>query len=66
MDNKGDAPGLRERLAELNTLGVAADFSPDEAELIGAFREDSLSEAEALASLVGLNPSMVDDEGDEG
>lgn len=38
------------KLHDALTPGFAAEFSPEEAEVAGAFREDALSEADAFDS----------------
>ena len=47
-------PALREKLADALTPGYQAEFDPDEAAKAGAFVEDALSEADAIASDVDL------------
>jgi hypothetical protein len=44
------ADALEEKLADARTPGYAAECSPLEAERAGAFREDALSEADAMDS----------------
>jgi hypothetical protein len=44
-----DSPVLQ-KLADAQTPGYQAEFSPAEAEAAGAFSEDALTEADALAS----------------
>jgi len=41
---------VREKLADAQTPGYQAEFDPDEADIAGAFAEDALTEADALAS----------------
>ncbi len=41
---------LYDKLADAMTPGFEAEFDPDEAEQVGAFNEDALSEADALDS----------------
>jgi hypothetical protein len=43
-----------EKLADAETPGFLAEFDPEEAELAGAFREDALSEEDAIESAVDL------------
>jgi hypothetical protein len=45
---------LNEKLTDLLTPGCIVEFDPDEAERLGAFEEDALSEAEALESSLDL------------
>jgi hypothetical protein len=48
------AEALREKLADADTPGYQAEFDPEEAELVGAFIEDALSEQDAMESSVDL------------
>lgn len=41
---------VREKLADAELPGFKAEFDPAEAEAAGAFREDALSEGDALES----------------
>jgi len=41
-----------QKLVDAQTPGFQAEFDPDEAELLGAFKEDALSEVEALDSSI--------------
>lgn len=43
---------LREKLADVLIPGFQAEFDPYEAEQVGAFQEDALSEQDALDSAV--------------
>jgi hypothetical protein len=45
---------LREKLADALVPGFQAEFDPDEADRVGAFQEDALSEQDALESDVDL------------
>ena len=61
---------VREKMADALTPGFQVEFDPDEAERVGAFVEDALSEQDAAASgddLVevdgALEPAFLDDEG---
>ena len=42
---------MHEKLVDAQTPGYQAEFDPAEAEAAGAFPEDALSEADALASM---------------
>ena len=45
------ADAFNEKLSDAETTpGFAAEFDPEEADRAGAFKEDALSEADALAS----------------
>jgi hypothetical protein len=52
--DEGDSQdaALREKLADALIPGFQAEFDPDEAEQVGAFQEDALSEQDALDSAV--------------
>ena len=61
---------VREKMNDALTPGFQVEFAPDEAELVGAFVEDALSEQDAAESgddLVevdgALEPAFLDDEG---
>lgn len=63
---------LREKLADAQTPGYQAEFDPEEAERVGAFQEDALSEEDAAASNTDLldlfgeeipQPAFLGDEG---
>lgn len=43
---------IAQKLVDAQTPGFQAEFDPDEAELLGAFKEDALSEVEALDSSI--------------
>ena len=58
MDSQDTA--LREKLADALIPGFQAEFDPDEAEQVGAFQEDALSEQDALDSAV--DSAIVDHE----
>ena len=51
----GAADALVEKLADAMTPGYVAECDPIEAERAGAFAEDAMSEADALASGIDLN-----------
>lgn len=52
---------LQEKLDDGMTLRIAIEFDPDEAERLGAFVEDALSEHDAVAS-EGYVAGMFDGE----
>jgi hypothetical protein len=55
IDDKATADAaLCEKLTDALIPGYQAEFDPDEAEKVGAFQEDALSEQEALDSDVDL------------
>jgi len=53
-EGMSDIEALLEKLADAATPGFQAEFDPGEAERAGAFREDALSEADALESVFDL------------
>ena len=69
-DDAAGREAVREKMADALTPGFQVEFDPDEAERVGAFVEDALSEqdaAESCADLVevdgALEPAFLDDEG---
>lgn len=49
FDDAADtAASIQEKLLDAMTPGYRVEFTPEEAELVGAFSEDALSEADAL------------------
>ncbi|MDR4513600.1 hypothetical protein [Nitrosomonas sp.] len=48
---------IAQKLIDTQTPGFQAEFDPDEAELLGAFKEDALSEVEALNSSIDQSES---------
>lgn len=55
----GDSASVLAKLADADTPGYQAEFDPAEAEAAGAFREDALSEADALDSTHDAPQPMV-------
>ena len=49
-DNEIQNQVIEEKLIDAETPGFQAEVDPDEAEKLGAFAEDALSEADALDS----------------
>lgn len=43
---------IKEKLLDAETPGFEVEFSPDEAELLGAFEETALTEKDALDSVI--------------
>ena len=69
-DDAAGREAVREKMADALTPGFQVEFDPDEAERVGAFVEDALSEQDAAASgddLVevdgALEPAFLDDDG---
>lgn len=68
---KNDMEATNDKLITAQTLGVSVEMEPQEAERFGAFIEDSLTEKEALDSVIdgvdiepgnqGTTPTFVDD-----
>jgi hypothetical protein len=53
LNDSGNADAaLNEKLSDTMTPGFEAEFDPEEAERVGAFDEDALSEADALDSCI--------------
>ncbi|MCP5276728.1 MAG: conjugal transfer protein TraD [Burkholderiales bacterium] len=50
---------IAQKLFDAQTPGFQAEFDPDEAELLGAFKEDALSVTDALDSSID-QPDSVD------
>lgn len=59
---KSTAEVLREKLDDAMTPGYQAEFDPEEAEMVGAFVEDALSEQDAIESGLDLVDAMVPEE----
>ena len=53
-DAANAAAALRDKLTDLLIPGHSVEFDPDEAEQVGAFQEDALSEQDAAESCVDL------------
>ena len=49
---------IAQKLIDAQTPGFQAEFDPDEAELLGAFKEDALNEFEALDSSIDQPDSV--------
>lgn len=47
-DDKDAIESVRAKIMDANTPGFQVEFDPEEAELMGAFAEDALTEHEAL------------------
>jgi hypothetical protein len=45
---------LREKLEDMETPGYVVEFDPEEADLVGAFFEDAMSEEDARESAIDL------------
>lgn len=53
FDDRGNADAaLKDKLTDAMTPGFEVEFDPEEAERVGAFKEDALSEADALDSCI--------------
>lgn len=52
MNNNEIYPALNEKIADLAIPGVQIEFDPEEAEHVGAFAEDALSETDASESAI--------------
>lgn len=51
-DHSNAQQALIEKLQDTQTPGFSAEFDPAEAERVGAFTEEALSEADALESAI--------------
>ncbi|MCP5303768.1 MAG: hypothetical protein H7A03_11625, partial [Pseudomonadales bacterium] len=51
-DRKMKRQVIAQKLVDAQTPGFQAEFDPDEAELLGAFKEDALSETDAQESSI--------------
>jgi len=51
---------LQAKLEAMETPGVEVEFDADEAELLGAFREDALSEEAALEAAIDKDREVDD------
>lgn len=51
---------LADKLEDMETPGFEAEFDPDEAENVGAFVEDALTEQEARESIIDLVDGEVE------
>lgn len=58
FDDQANADAaLGEKLADAMTPGLLVEFDPEEAERVGAFVEDALTEGDAAESSVDLPPA---------
>ena len=51
---------IKEKLLDMETPGFQAEFTPDEADLLGAFEETALTEQDALDSVIDMPLSNVE------
>lgn len=65
-DQANAAEALREKLDDAMTPGYQTEFDPDEAETVGAFVEDALSEEDAAESDADLVDATVPGDDKEG
>jgi hypothetical protein len=63
-DEASAVAALLEKLDDVFTPGFVAEFAPGEAELAGAFHENALNEADAMASHIDLVSSLTVDVGE--
>lgn len=54
MENPTTAEVVREKMIDAMTPGMQVEFDPDEADYIGAFVEDAMSEADAIDASIDL------------
>jgi hypothetical protein len=60
-ETQGDLAIAKLKLADANTPGFVVDVDPDEADLLGAFVEDALTEQDAMDGGVDLLELELDD-----
>ncbi|EEP5037178.1 conjugal transfer protein TraD [Salmonella enterica] len=65
-DQANAAEALHEKLDDAMTPGYQTEFDPDEAEIVGAFVEDALSEEDAAESDADLIDATVPGDDKEG
>lgn len=65
-DQANAAEALREKLDDAMTPGYQTEFDPEEAETVGAFVEDALSEEDAAESDADLVDATVPEDVKEG
>ena len=65
-DQANAAEALREKLDDAMTPGYQTEFDPEEAETVGAFVEDALSEEDAAESDADLVDATVPEDDKEG
>ena len=51
---------IKEKLLDMETPGFQAEFTPEEADLMGAFEETALTEQDALDSVIDIPLSNVE------
>lgn len=63
-DEKNAAEALREKMEDFMIPGFQVELDPDEAEAIGAFVEDALSEEDAIESSIDMVelPAFLDND----
>lgn len=59
-DHKTMNQVIKEKLLDMETPGFQAEFTPDEADLLGAFEETALTEQDALDSVIDIPLSNVE------
>lgn len=59
-DHKTMNQVIKEKLLDMETPGFQAEFTPDEADLMGAFEETALTEQDALDSVIDMPSSNVE------
>ncbi|NBK29585.1 conjugal transfer protein TraD [Pseudomonas aeruginosa] len=65
-DQANAVEALREKLDDAMTPGYQTEFDPEEAETVGAFVEDALSEEDAAESDADLVDATVPEDDKEG
>ena len=62
-DNPDITEIIQEKLLDAEIPGFQAEFDPLEAERLGAFKEDALSEEDALESTIDQRAEVEDERG---
>jgi len=62
-DNPDITEIIQEKLLDVEIPGFQAEFDPLEAERLGAFKEDALSEEDALDSTIDHTAEVEDERG---
>jgi len=62
-DNPDITEIIKEKLLDAEIPGFQAEFDPIEAERLGAFKEDALSEQDALDSTIDHTAEVEDERG---
>lgn len=64
LTEKFEVEIINEKLLDASTPGFSVEFSPDEAEKAGAFKEEAINERDALESNIDILFETPIEEGD--